>query len=110
MGSPKIWRLPCRFCCKVCVGSQLRSHCALSGGDAEQLGDKARLSPHVSSVDLISLPLSDDRHRFVARQCSSRCAHVAEAGTWSDQPLHTAMVLLNDVVQVLGLSQASEAP
>ena len=43
-----------------------------SGGDLEQPGDEAGLSPHVSSADTPNLLLPDHRHRLVARQGSSR--------------------------------------
>ena len=75
-----------------------------SGGDLEQLGDEAGLRPNVAPADVPDLPLPDHRHRLVAGQRSSRRVEAAEAKAWSDQAFWTPMILLDDVVQELGLA------
>src|SRR5215217_8171200 len=93
-----------RLCCKNCRGLRMAAADDRSGGDLEQLGDEAGLRPHVASADAPNLPLPDHRHRLVARQRSSGRVETAEAEPRSDQAFQAPVILLDDVVQELGLA------
>ena len=96
--------------CKVCGKSQTAATGPRLGGALEQLGDKGGLGPHVSSANLLHLPLPHHSHRLVACQCTSRRAETAEAKPWSDQALHAPVVLFHDVIEKLALPQLRASP
>src|SRR5215204_7627623 len=77
-----------------------------SGCDPEQARHEGGLSPHLAPTNVPNLPLSDHPHCLVACQRSSRGWQTAKAQTRPDQALDAPMVLLNDVVEVLDLTQA----
>src|SRR3954447_8943524 len=67
----------------------------------EQLGDEGSLSPDIASTKISNLPLSDHRHRLIARQRSSRCRETAKAEPWADQAPYAPVVLFHDVIEKL---------
>ena len=77
---------------------------AYSGQHAEQASYKGCLDPHVPAADVVDLSLPDHRHGFVTRQSSPGGAQAAKAQARPHQALDPAVVLLDDVVQVLALA------
>jgi hypothetical protein len=70
-----------------------------SGGNLEQLGDEAALSPDVASTDGPNWPLPDHRHCLKACQRSG-CPEAAEAEPRAGQPFDAPVVLLNSLNRV----------
>src|SRR5215210_1685926 len=81
-----------------------------SGRDPKQARHEGGLSPHIAPTNVPNLPLSDHCHSLVASQRSSRGWQATEPETRPDQAFDAPVVLLNDVVEVLDLAQAGEAP
>ena len=82
---------------------------APSGCSLEEIGNQGGLRLHVATTNPVNLPLPDHRHRLEAGQRPSRCAQAAEAEPRSYHPLDPAVILLDDVVQVLALAAAGSA-
>ena len=80
-------------------------------GDLEQTSHEGAPRPHVVTIDIVTLPLPDHR-RPITSQCPSGRSQAAEAEPWTNQPFNPAVILLDDVTQILALalSQPREAP
>jgi hypothetical protein len=61
----------------------------------------------ITTAQVVNLPLPDHRHHLIASQCSPGRRQVTEA---KPRPLYSAMLLLDNVVEVFALSRACETP
>jgi hypothetical protein len=83
---------------------------SFSGYDPEQDPYEAGLGLHVIGRHSGNLPLADHRHSLIASN-RLRSRHKAlEAQSGSNQPFDAPVILLDDVVQELHLSEFSKAP
>ncbi len=72
---------------------------------SEQFCDKRRLSPGVSFVSSLNLPLPDHIHHFISSQCSPSRLERKEAHAWFDQSFEKAMILFHQIVEIFALSK-----
>jgi hypothetical protein len=76
----------------------------LSLGDhSKEGGDECHLTPDVSFLHALDLPLPHHIHPFVSPECSPGRFKREEAKSWLDEPFDEAMVLLDQVVEVFAL-------
>jgi hypothetical protein len=92
------------LCCNVPGWLRWSRRSAPSGSSTEQSRDEGALGGHVVGGDGRDLTLADHRHDLVAGEGTSSRRKAREAQARTNQTLHSPMVLLNDVVQVLGLA------
>jgi hypothetical protein len=97
--------LPPAFDCPATIKSPIAS-----GGDAEQFFNEFALSPDVISTDASNLSLPDRRHRLKTRRRSSGRPEPAKPEPWAGQAFYPPVILLDDVVQVLDLTQSGATP
>jgi hypothetical protein len=81
----------------------------LLGGESEQLSDEPDLTPNVVSLHPPNLPLPYHVYRFIALNGSSGRVKFPEALLGVDPAFDRAMVLLEDVIQVLDGSMTTPA-
>jgi hypothetical protein len=75
------------------------------GSHSKQAGDKRYLSQDVSFFHVTHLTFPEHVHRFISLQSSPRTLHRKEAHCGLDQSFDKAMVLLDQVVEILDLPQ-----
>jgi exodeoxyribonuclease V alpha subunit len=92
------------LCCNVPGWLRWSRRSAPSGSSTEQSRDEGALGGHVVGGDGRDLTLADHRHDLVAGEGTSSRRKARKAQARTNQTLHSPMVLLNDVVQVLGLA------
>lgn len=84
----------------------VKSHLLFSlGGHSKQAGDERYLPQDVSFSHATHLPFPDHVHHLVSLQSSPRGLQRKEAHPGLDQPLDETMVLLDQVIEVLDLSE-----
>jgi hypothetical protein len=81
----------------------------LLGGESEQLSDEPDLTRNVVSLHPPNLPLPHHVYRFIALDGSSGRVKFPEALLGVDPAFDRAMVLLEDVIQVLDGSMTTPA-
>ena len=79
------------------------------GGQAAQLFDEPDLTPNLIALHPPKLPLADHIHRLISLKRSPGRVKFPEALLGVDPAFDRAMVLFNDVVQVLDGSMATAA-
>jgi hypothetical protein len=75
------------------------------GRHSKQAGNEGDQPADVSFAHPSDLPLAYRVQDLVSLQCSLCCLEGKEAHPWLDQPLDEAMVLFDDVVEILDLPQ-----
>ena len=73
-------------------------------GQPKQLSDEPGLTPNIIARHPPNLPLPDHVHRFIALNCSPGRIEFSEALLGVDPAFNRAIVLLDDVVQVVDRS------
>ena len=81
----------------------------LLGDESEQLSNEPDLTPNVVSLHPPNLPLPHHVYRFIALNGSSGLLKFPEALLGVDPTFDRAMVLLEDVIQVLDRSMTTAA-
>src|SRR5215469_782230 len=81
----------------------------VSGRQIEQSVDELILLANISPVDPPRLPLADHVQRLVSRNRSPRGAELTKALFGLDAAFDRAMILLQDVVQILNWSMVAAA-
>ena|SRR5690242_6990325 len=80
----------------------VKSHLLFSlGGHSKQAEDERNLPQAVPFVHAAHLPFPDHVHDRIALQGSPRALKGKEAQPWFDQPFDEAMILLDEVVEVV---------
>src|ERR1700682_3527656 len=82
---------------------------ANSGGQFEELVDELNLTPNISSTHPPNLPLPHHVHRLITLNRSLRRLEFSEPLLGIDAPFDRAMILLQDIVQVLHRSVPTTA-
>ena len=75
-----------------------------SGGDIEEIGHESNLSAHVAFPDPFNLSLPDHVHDFVTADGPPRRLETEEAEPRIDATFDESVVLLDYVIEVLGLA------
>ena len=83
--------------------------CRVSGRQLEQLVDEAILLANISGAKPSCLPLPDHVQRFVSGKGSPGCMEFAKALRGLDAAFDGAMILLENVVQILNRSMTTPA-
>ena len=91
---------------RVCEGTDLR----FLGDQPEELSDEPDLTANIIASHPPNLPLPDHVHRFIALNRSPGSMVFSEALFGLDPAFNRAMVLLDNVVQVLDRSMVTSAP
>jgi len=76
----------------------------------KEVCDEGCLRLHVVTANIRNRPLADHRHRLLAWQCLPCSWHASEAKPGPYQSLYSAMVSLNDIIDVFALSETCNAP
>src|SRR4051794_14429975 len=95
---------------KITTGHDRTPGSHSSGGNLEQPGYEGCLSSDVTTADVLNLPFPGHRHRFEARQRSSRRPEPTEAEARTGQLFHAPVILFHNVVQEPTLPRLGEAP
>jgi hypothetical protein len=77
-------------------------------GDPEEIRYEPDLHLNGASAYSRNLPLPNYVYRFVSPDCSPRCLEIEEPECGVNSPFDEPMVLLDDIIEVLRLSQLSE--
>jgi hypothetical protein len=78
------------------------------GSHSKQGGDEYHLTPDISFLDTVYLPLPHHIHRFVSLERSPCRFKREEAQPWFDQPFDEPMILLYNIVEVLDADVSSQ--
>ena len=77
-------------------------------GNPEEIRHELDLHLNITSAYSRNLPLPNYVYRFVSPDCSPRCLETEEAECEVNSSFDEPMVLLDDIIEVLRLSQLSE--
>jgi len=80
------------------------------GGNIEEALHKSLLPLNVTFAYSLNLPFSHHMHRLITLDCSTCRSKTEEPESGIDAPFDEPMVLLDEVVQMVTLSQLSESP
>ena len=81
----------------------------LGGGHLEELFDQPDLRPKVIAPDIPNLSFPDHIHRLISLDRSPGCVEFSETLLGVDPAFDEAMILLDDIVQVLDGSMPTTA-
>jgi hypothetical protein len=74
-------------------------------GHSKELGNQGHLTSHIFFVHPLHLPFPDHIHHLETLSCSPGCQMREKAHSRLRQPFHEAVILLNEIMKILDLSQ-----